>query len=189
MYEMHVQLKSDSPYRQRRKHRVAKLPREKDDDYEARTWIYTVLYNSESYWQMPPAQFKAALMQAARYLKMRIPGKGTTTYLQPFTAGVACLVAPSLPYTRETLPGEWESVASDGRRGGGKRVDRCFATCEQWQGVTEWLVYDDLISEEVFLSHLRAAGLLVGVGCWRPQTGGSHGRFSVTDWHKSDLSL
>lgn len=188
MYHMRVLLQSEAPYRQRRKNRVPKNPREKDDAHEERTWKETVLYNGDGYWEIPASQFKAAIMQAARYLKQRVPGMGTSTYIQNFVAGVSCIGSITLPYTRETLPGEWEFVSSTGERGRGKRVDRCFATCPSWEGETEWLIYDDLITEDVFVNHLRTAGLLVGIGCWRPQTGGAHGRFKILEADQVALS-
>ena len=41
-------------------------------------------------------------------------------------------------------------------------------------------ILDDQITKNIFEEHLKAAGIYIGIGTFRPIKGGYHGRFSVT---------
>jgi len=57
---------------------------------------------------------------------------------------------------------------------------KCFPFIQAgWEVSVEYIVMDDLITEDVFKRHLEAAGQFVGVGRFRPENGGFYGRFEI----------
>ena len=77
------------------------------------------------------------------------------------------------------VKGEWLFVPSDGVRGSGKRVDKCFPVIHEWGGNVTFHVLDETITEDVFLNHLKQAGAFIGIGRFRPRNNGFYGRFAV----------
>lgn len=177
-------LKSLSPYCQSRYHGQEKLNKEAADAYETRTWMYRTHVNDEGHVIIPPMSFKYAIDSAAKRLRMQIPGKGKSEYGKHIAGGVLVMEGVVLPYTRESVPGDWLHLNADGRRGGNTRVMRCIPKIPKWSGKMQFYILDDIITKEVFEEHLRVAGMLVGIGQNRPENLGPHGRFEVvkTEW-------
>lgn len=172
-------LRSISPYSQSRHYDVPKLNKELPKDYEARTWRERLHTNGEGNVYIPPMSFKNCLSEAAKYLGIQIPGKGKSTYTKHFEAGVLVMEPLVLPLKRDDVAGEWLFVPSDGIRGSGKRVDKCFPTIQEWGGEVTFFVLDETITEDVFLNHLTQAGQFIGIGRFRPRNNGFYGRFAV----------
>jgi hypothetical protein len=84
-----------------------------------------------------------------------------------------------LPVKKDEVPGEWLFVPSDGKRGSGKRVDRCFPVVHEWKGDVQFHILDDVITPDVFEQHLKDAGNFIGIGRFRPRNNGYYGRFKV----------
>lgn len=176
-------LKSLSPFSQSRFHNVPKLPKEADDDYEKRTWrehCHTVSVEDDRI-VIPPMMFKNSLAAAAAFLSMKIAGKGQQTWTKHFEAGVLCVDHMVLPIRKSEVKGEWLFLNADGKKGGGKRVLRCYPLIPQWEGDVIYHIMDDLITEKVFRDHLVQCGQLIGIGRFRPRNGGYYGRFTVED--------
>jgi len=172
-------LKSVSPYSQSKHYNTEKLAKELHKDYEARTWrdrLHTTL-DGEVF--IPPMSFKNCLSEAARFLSVQIPGKGKSTYTKHFEAGVLVTDALHLGVKASDVKGEWLFVPSDGKRGGGSRVDKCFPVIHEWGGDVTFHILDETITEDVFLQHLQQAGAFIGVGRFRPRNNGFYGRFKV----------
>lgn len=179
MHTAVVKLKSISPYSQSRYHSTDKLNKEIPRDYENRTWRDRLHTNKDGNVYIPPMCFKNALSEAAKYLSIQIPGKGKATYTKHFEAGVLVMEPLVLPIKKDKVDGEWFFVPSDGRRGGGSRVEKCFPVIHEWEGDVTFHILDDTITEDVFLKHLEGAGQFIGVGRFRPRNNGFYGRFSV----------
>jgi hypothetical protein len=128
---------------------------------------------------IPPAQFKLALAEAARYKSVQIPGKGKATYTKHFEAGVLCAKPLPLMVHIDKIEPFRVFVPADGKRGGGKRVWKHFPHVQQWAGTVEFMILDDIINNEVFETHLVDAGQFVGIGFFRPRNNGYWGRFMV----------
>ena len=62
---------------------------------------------------------------------------------------------------------------------GQSRVVRTRAMFKDWRIVAEIECLDDLVDRAALTRWLEAAGRLIGLGDWRPDTSGIHGRFSV----------
>jgi len=186
-----VRLVSVAPYSQGRYYQVPKLPRELIDDYEARTWRERLHTNANGQVYVPPMALKRSIENAARYLATQIPGKGKQTYTKHFTSGLLVIFPMLLvdhsdtPILASEVQGVWYYVPSDGVRGGGKRVKKCFPEIPQWKGDAEFLILDDIITPEVFQHHLEQAGRFIGIGRFRPENGGYYGRFVAENYEWS----
>ena len=172
-------LKSISPYSQSRVMQSPRNEKESAEDHEKRCWRERMHRDAAGTVFIPPMAFKNCLSEAARYLAMQIPGKGKSTYTKHFEAGV--LVTDPLPLAVhfEKVEGEWLFVPADGKRGGPKRVMRCFPVIPEWQGEVMFYILDETITEDVFKYHLEQAGKFIGIGRFRPRNNGFYGRFSV----------
>lgn len=181
MKEAVATLKSVSPYSQSKYHQAPKLNKEIHEDYEKRTWREKMHVNEKGSVFIPPTAFKNCLSECAKYISLQIPGKGKATYTKHFEAGVLCMDPLVLPYNKEDVAGEWLHVPSDGRRGGSKRVMKCFPIIPEWSGEVLFHILDDIITEDIFKAHLKQAGQFIGIGRFRPRNNGYYGRFRVED--------
>jgi hypothetical protein len=110
-------------------------------------------------------------------------------YTKHFEAGVLVMDPIVLPVKKENVPGEWLFVPSDGKRGGGSRVEKCFPVIQTWEGDAVFHVLDETVLNEhqngggrkttVFEYVLREAGSFIGLGRFRPINNGFYGRFIV----------
>jgi hypothetical protein len=178
-------LESISPYSQSKHYDVPKLGRatgsatESHKDHEARTWRERCHADKDGYLMIPPMAFKNCLAENAKYLSVQIPGKGKSTYTKHFEAGVMVLDGLRLPIKKDDVAGEWLFVPADGRRGSGKRVEKCFPVVQEWAGKVQFHILDDVITPDVFEQHLKDAGNFIGIGRFRPRNNGYYGRFAV----------
>lgn len=179
MIRAKAQLESVSPYSQSQHYETPKLDRELARDYEARTWRGRIHSNSDGYVIIPNTAFKNSLAEAAKYMGEQIPGKAKNTYTKHFEAGVLVVEPLTLPIKASDVHGEWLFVPSDGKRGGGKRVSKCFPRIDSWAGEVEFIIVDEIITEDVFRRTLEAAGSFIGIGRFRPRNNGFYGRFAV----------
>lgn len=174
-----AELESVSPYSQGRHYKVDKLPKELDSAYEERTWRERCHVDEAGIIFIPPMAFANSIKEAAKFLGTPIPGKARQTFTKHFEAGVLVQKPLSLEIKKTDVKPEWLFLPSDGQRGGGRRVDKCFPLIPSWKGTVEFVIVDDLITEDVFLETLTTAGSLIGIGRFRPRNLGYYGRFLV----------
>jgi hypothetical protein len=169
-------------------------------DAETRTWRERMHYGGDDkHVCIPPMALKRCLDDAAMFLGKKVPGRGQSTYTKSFVAAVLAfpvegdeesdgLITLRGSYdkdakrdliTRETIQGEWQFVPSNGKRGGGSRVDKCFPFVKFWECDVTFVIMDATITEAVFLEHFRKAGKFIGLGRFRPRNGGYYGRFTI----------
>lgn len=175
-------LKSVSPYSQSRHVNLEdfpKLDKESAKDFEKRAWRERCHVNDEGNIIIPPMAFKNCVSEAAKYLSMQIPGKGKATYTKHVESGVLVVDPLVLPIKKESIEGEWLFLPSDGIRGSGKRVDKCYPVIRIWEGKVTFLIFDDTVTKEVFEHFLSEAGKFIGIGRFRPRNNGFYGRFEV----------
>lgn len=178
-------IRSLTPYSQSRMHDTPKLDKENHDDYEKRTWREKSHYDAETREIfIPPMAFKQCLDETAKYLSLQIPGKGKATYTKHFLSGLLVMDKLGLGITVDKVDGEWINANSDGVRGSGKRVKRCFPVVQKWEGDVDFYLLDDTITKEVFEDVLRQSGQFKGIGRFRPANGGFYGRYETvsTKW-------
>lgn len=183
-----VRLKGISPYSASKYYQVEKKEKEGHADFEARTWRERMHTDSAGNVLIPPQAFKNCLAEAAKFLSVQIPGKGKATYTKHFEAGVMVQAPLVLPVKKADIPGEWLFVPASGKRGDGKRVQKCFPLIQEWGGIIEFFIIDDTITETPFRYHLEQAGQLIGIGRFRPRNNGYYGRFKVENIEFEDYA-
>jgi len=168
-----------------RYHNTEKLSKETPDAYEKRTWREKVHTNGEGLVVIPGIAFKKCIQESAKYLSIQIPGKGKSTYTKHFKAGFRSTKSPLLLIDGEPVHKDSDQVKgvdllvdSNGVSGSGKRVMRTFPTFFGWSAEVSFVIMDDLITKDVFISHLRSAGMLQGIGSFRIGNGGDNGGFT-----------
>ncbi len=182
-------LESISPYGQSRYHGTPEQDKELPDAYEKRTWREKAHVNDEGYVFIPATAFKNSLSEAAKYLGMSIPGKGKQTYTKNFEAGTMVTECLTLPVKKEETRGLWLYVPSDGRRGGSRRVHKCFPVIDHWKGDVNYYILDDTITLDVFKYHIEQCGKFIGIGMSRPRNNGFFGRFGIISISESSIDL
>ena len=177
-----------SPYSQSKLISAPKLGKETHRDHEARCWRDRMHVDAQGAAFIPPMAIKNALSEMAKFLSMQIPGKGKSTYTKHFEAGIMCFDpvvvhdASGAPVKVKSIKGEWLFVPASGRRGDGKRVEKCFPVVEAgWQGFVSLVVVDEMITPEVLQIHLESMGKFIGIGRFRPRNNGFYGRFKVSE--------
>jgi hypothetical protein len=182
-----------SSYSQGRKVQTERTQQQDFKKFEEATWRERMHVDGSGNVFIPPMAFKNCLSDAAKFLSMRVPGKGQKTYGGIIDSGImvvepaTVIGADKKPVKAESVPGEWLFVPSDGKRGGGSRVDKCFPIIrEGWSVTVNFILMNDMITDEIFTLHLESAGKFIGLGRFRPKNGGYYGRFLVSElkWTK-----
>ena len=181
MHTAICQLQSVSPYSQSKYIQEKKTKDETHQEFEQRIWRERMHSTKDGYVFIPPMAFKNGLSEAAKYKSVQVPGKGKTTYTKHIESGVMVMDPLVLDVKRDDVPCEWLHLPSDGRRGGTKRVEKCFGIIHDWHGTVTYHIYDELVNEEVFRSTLEDAGAFIGIGRFRPRNNGFYGRYRVID--------
>lgn len=179
-----VSIQGISPYSPSAHFEAANFPGPRNElpgDQEKRLWRERINAKEDGTMFIPPMAFKNAISSAASAMGERVKGKGMKTYTKIFEAGLMVMEPLLLPAKKDEVLGEWLFVPSDGRRGGGKRVSKCFARVDKWGGDVVFHVFHDAIGEDVFRRHIEYAGMFIGVGRFRPQNNGFYGRFQVQE--------
>lgn len=187
MKQVTFTIRGIAPYSQSRKISAPKLGKETAQDHEERCWRDR-LHTDDGKVFIPPMAIKNALSEAAKFLSMQVPGKGKATYTKHFEAGLLCFEpielydAADQPVISNKVTGEWLFVPASGRRGDGKRVDKCFPVVEKgWNGTVTLLIVDEMITPDVLAAHLDCMGKFIGIGRFRPRNNGFYGRFKVSN--------
>lgn len=205
MKNVTIRLIGKSPYSQSRPHRAEKLSRENSEDYEARTWKKRMHINDDGNLILPGMSVKNCLAESAKFLGKQIPGKGKATYTKYFEAGILIMHSPEIldpdgipvkaidcdQGEKPFLYGDWIFTPSDGVRGSGKRVYRCYPVIRQgWSATVDLMIVDDTITQPVIEEHLKAAGTLIGLGRFRVRNLGMYGMFEadIISWDGEDVA-
>jgi hypothetical protein len=177
-----------SSYSQGRKVQSERTQQQDFKKFEEATWRERMHVDGSGNVFIPPMAFKNCLSDAAKFLSMRVPGKGQKTYGGIIDSGVMVVEPATIighdgkPVKAATVPGEWLFVPSDGKRGGGSRVDKCFPVIrEGWNVTVNFILMNDMITDDIFKLHLESAGKFIGLGRFRPKNGGYYGRFVISE--------
>jgi hypothetical protein len=179
-------LESVSPYSQSKHYEADLLEGEDAHAKEARTWRERLHANEHGEIFIPPMSFKNCMSESAKFLSLGVKGKGKATWTKNFEAGVLVFTPIDLGIRKDEVPGEWLFVPSDGKRGGGKRVSKCFPVIHHWKAEVPFHVMDESIPPDIFEKVLENAGQLIGIGRFRPRNNGFYGRFKVLGVKWSD---
>jgi hypothetical protein len=178
MFRVKAELKSTSEISFGKPIREKKIENEDYDQFEERIWRLRA-HTQNNHVVIPPTMFKGALEEAAKYLSLKISGGRGATYTKHFKAGIVVENCIELDISPKELEPQWVHVPADGKKGGGSRVYKCFPLIHSWKGELFVTILDSKITMGVFEEVLKAAGVFIGIGTFRPINGGYHGRFSV----------
>ena len=187
MKKVTISLKSLAPYYQSRMHGEPGLPKERPDAREERTWREKCTVDDDGNVMIPPAAIKSALTRAAQMLGMQIVGRGKSTYVKHFKAGLMVPNGISLPIKKSEIGRIAVNCHSGGKPTDSTRVVRFFPEVKKWEGKVDVIVLDETITPEIFEKHAKEAGLLVGIGQNRPENGGASGRFTCEKFVWSEI--
>lgn len=181
-----VTLVGIAPYTQSRQHDEKKIEGENAGDYDIRTWrskMTTEVRDGASTIVMPAHGVQQCIAAAAKYSKRQIPGQGKATWTAKFTAGIMLVENPSINIDPATITVPLViSANADGVRGSGKRVPRRFPqVAAGWQTTFDIYILDPIIVEPIFREMVELAGMFIGLGQFRPQNGGTNGRFKLAE--------
>lgn len=169
-----------------RKHDAPKNEGESHADYDERTWREKCHYDSKTREIfIPGIMLKFALDYTAKQLGIQVAGRGKKTWASIFESGVICPDKMMLGMSVDKIERITIQANADGRRGSGVRVPRHFPIMSDWGGTVQFLILNDMITEDMFRLHLVKAGQFCGLGRYAPRRGGHHGRFEVEEmlWH------
>ncbi len=177
-----VTLEGITAYSQSRQHDEPKLEGESHEDYDKRTWRSKQsieLRDGKQTVVIPAHGIHQAIAAAAKYSKRQIPGQGKATWTKKFEAGITLLENPALGIDPDAVNVVTISANADGIRGSGKRVPRRFPIIPEWRATFDVYILDPIITEQVFREMLEIAGMFIGIGRFRPEKGGTNGRFKI----------
>jgi hypothetical protein len=179
-------LESVTPMCQRKFYEPEKESGETHQLLEQRTWRDRVHFDPDRKDEIyiPAMALKNCLSEAAKFLSEKIPGRNKETYTKHFEAGILVTDNAYIGMSRDGLEPLWLPVPSDGKRGGGSRVKKCFAVIQKWKASVEWYALSDEITKEVFIRTLERGGQFIGLGSLRVRNNGIFGRYRVLgyDW-------
>jgi hypothetical protein len=172
---------------------IAKNDRESHEDFDIRVWREHCTVNAEGQVCVPQMGLKMCVDSAAYKLGEKVPGRRGATYKNFLASGFFVdgdmPIANGKPLTKEDADCKLISANADGKRGSGTRVPRRFPEFSVWHGIAEFTIVDDVITQDIFEHHIKSAGIIVGIGRFRPENGGTNGRFRVKQFVWEDMTL
>jgi hypothetical protein len=176
-----------TPYHQSKKYDTPKLEGESHEDYDRRTWRGHLHLGPRGSVVIPARAMHQSIVEAGAYTSSRIPGQGTKTWTRKFMSGLAIFEDIDLGLRPEDVDYIDIYAHANGIRGGGPRVNRRYPAIREWSATFQIHVLDPIITQPVFQEALEVAGLFIGIGQYRPQMGGTAGRFQLMDlgWNES----
>jgi len=109
--------------------------------------------------------------------RFQIPGQGKLTYKNMMGSGVVICIPDEIPH----LYPEWE-VDTRSVVIGRARVMRSRPVFKKWALEFELEIDEMEVPNDVVKEILEYSGKRVGIGDFRPEKGGSFGRFEVSKW-------
>lgn len=110
----------------------------------------------------------------ARY---QIPGQGKLTYKNMIGSGVIIVIPDAIPHLNPKWEVDIRSVIINRAR-----IMRHRPVFNDWALKFQLDIEEDEIDNTVVREVLEYAGKRVGIGDFRPEKGGSFGRFHITEW-------
>jgi len=181
-----VKLKSQTPITFGKHHQTPPLEKELPDAYERRTWRERAHYTADGFVKIPGNMIANCIRESAKFLSLQIPGKGKSTYTKHIDAGIIIYDDIKTTVHKNDLQGDPVFVPSGGDPGGSRRVPKIFPIVNEWQGQIDILIVDEIITPNVLETVIKNAGLLIGLGTWRPRNRGMNGRFDLVSMKWSE---
>ena len=161
---------------------------EAHDAFEARTWRERCHTDADGMVIFPGMAIKNMLADTAKFLGEKVAGRGQSTFTKHFEAGIMVVRNLEFGVHVDDVDGETLFVPSDGKKGGGSRVEKCFPVLSKWEVDAEIIILDPLLEDKIDVveRYVNYAGKFIGIGRWRPRNGGMNGRFTVRNFKVTD---
>lgn len=187
-----VTIKGKGILSQSHKHDAPFLKGELPHDHDKRTYLKKLNVREIDGKQtvvIPAFGIHSAIVDAAQYSKLKIVGQRNATWTQKMRSGLSITDDAPLfidPHSDKVMCIAI-SVHANGKRGSGSRVTRHFPQiAPPWSASFSVAILDETITKPIFAQMLTLAGMFIGVGHFRPQNGGSNGRFEIESLEWSD---
>ena len=176
-------IKGVTKYSSSRHHDTPHTPNESEDDFAKRTYREFLHVDSQGQVFIPGAAFKFALLGAGSHLREKVPGKTGSEWTGYFRRGVQPVGDLMLGIKKDSEKIFCESVYchANGNRTSGSRVTRYYPVIHEWGGQMRFMIYDGLLTQDIFTRYMHAAGIFNGVGRYAPRVGGNNGVFNLVD--------
>jgi len=191
MFQAKMKIVGTAPLSYSRYLMDGKRPNEKEDARDERLAPKKAHVDDDGNCVFPGIWLKTALASTAQYMGLKIPGGGAAKYAKHFLSGILCPEdQPLLDKKGRTIAIKNVEIAAfpcdaqgnKGGRGGHAVVRRFPMIPPGWNVQMQVVVVDEVICEDIFKRTLDHAGLVNGFGRYRPQNGGTNGRFTVEDF-------
>ncbi len=150
--------------------------------FDERTWQQKCRFTEDGQLYMPGIALKACMTSTAKYMAMPLEDNKKRTYTQSITRGLQCVEPLMLNKTIEDVELMHEYVLANPGGTSKARVMRIFPNLPDWEAEGEMTVIDDVLTPNILKLHLRNAGMLTGLGTWRPESGREYGRFQLNEF-------
>lgn len=156
--------------------------------FDERTWDQKCRVDEETgQLFMPGIALKACITSTAKYMGMPLEDNKKRTYTQSITRGLQCVEPVMLDKELSDIELLRQYVLANPGGTSKSRVVRIFPHLPSWTAEGEMTVIDDVLTPHILQLHLRNAGVLTGLGTWRPESGREYGRFLLTDFETEEV--
>lgn len=175
-----------SPYSQSRRVEIfePKKDRESHDEWDERVWKLKAHTARDGKTMVIPAHglHQAIVLGAQKgRLKPSAAKSAREGLAKRLETGIMITDHAVTDQTIEDAHMEAIQANADGKRGSGKRVTRRFPVWDEWTATFDVVLVDETLTEADLIAAVKWAGLVAGVGRFRPSNGGSNGRFVLKE--------
>jgi hypothetical protein len=187
-----ITIEGISPYSSSRIHGTPFLsPEEKKDHagYDKRTWMEKAHFDSEGKVFVPKKALLESVIEASKRRGTKVAGRGNKTFGSLMEGGIIVLDDLYTGAMKSDLRSATFNCHAKGDRKDHARVPRIFPMLDKWGGKIKVVLTDPNITRDEFEASVRDAGVMVGVGRYRPANRGDNGRFVVktVEWTETDV--
>ena len=174
-----------APYSQSRRVEVfePKGAKESHDEWDERIWKLKAHTNAKGRVLIPAHGLHQAIVLGAQKgrLKPTAAKSAREGLSKRLETGIMLIGDAETNVTIDDAHMEAIQANADGKRGSGKRVTRRFPVWNDWQATFDVVLIDETLTVDDLKAAVRWAGLVAGIGRFRPSNGGSNGRFTIKD--------
>ena len=163
---------------------ITRGPNESFDEYENRTWKLHAHVASDGESVVIPAHgLHQALELGAQ--KGRLIPEAAQSQRERLSKRIATgiMLLGDLETNMKLSQAQKVTISAhaNGQRGSGSRVPRSFPVWNEWQATCDIIILDETVTMKDLSTAMRWAGLVAGLGRFRPENGGHNGRFTVKE--------
>jgi hypothetical protein len=180
-------------YAQNKPIEAVKEPKESNDDMMNRVWPERAHVNEKGQVVIPAMAITQSIREAARLCMEKVPRGGGAKWGNRFKTGIQTTHNPKLlkpsgngklstkPFMKKDLVAD-KKMQQINNKGTTKLVYRVIPYCPEWEAECTCIVFDDVITNDIFERFAKEAGVRCGIGVHRQQNGGCWGSFRADNF-------